>query len=104
MEEGYDLLDYINKVKAFADQFLCLEVSVRNENVIMTLLESVPPSYEYLIIVLEVILTKELTMEYVTTRFMLEVSKAEENKSHYNDAAMMLYQGKTNNLFWCKDL
>jgi hypothetical protein len=45
MQEGEDLLDHINKVKALADQLACLEVPVRDEDVVMTLLESLPPSY-----------------------------------------------------------
>jgi hypothetical protein len=48
MQEGEDLLDHINKVKALADQLACLEVPVRDEDVVMTLLENLPPSYEYL--------------------------------------------------------
>ncbi len=47
MQEGADLLDHINKVKALADQLACLEVPVRDEDVVMTLLESLPPSYEH---------------------------------------------------------
>ncbi len=46
-------LDHINKVKALADQLACLEVPVKDEDVVMTLLESLPPSYEYLITALE---------------------------------------------------
>jgi gluconate kinase len=44
MQEGEDLLDHINKVKALADQLACLEVPVRDEDVVMTLLQSLPPS------------------------------------------------------------
>jgi hypothetical protein len=58
---------YINKVKALADQLTCLEVPMRVENVVMTLLESLPPSYEYLIIALETLPMQDLTMEFVTT-------------------------------------
>ncbi len=46
MQEGEDLFDHINKVKALADQLACLEVLVRDEDVVITLLESLPPSYE----------------------------------------------------------
>jgi hypothetical protein len=44
MQEGEDLLDHINKVLALADQLACLEVPVRDEDVVMTLLQSLPPS------------------------------------------------------------
>jgi hypothetical protein len=65
MQEGEDLLDHINKVKALTDQLACSEVPVRDEDVVMTLLESLPPSYEYLIIALETLPMQDLTMEFV---------------------------------------
>ncbi|OAE30473.1 hypothetical protein AXG93_942s1160 [Marchantia polymorpha subsp. ruderalis] len=60
----------------------------------MTLLESLPPSYEYLITALETKSREELTMDYVTTRLMHEVSKLKEKDPQSEDAAMMLRQGK----------
>jgi hypothetical protein len=37
------MFDHINKVKALVDdQFFCLEVGVKDENVVMTLFESFP--------------------------------------------------------------
>lgn len=80
MQEDNDILNHINEVKAFADQVACLEVPVKDEDIVMTLLESLPASYEYLITVLEMIPMKEFTMEYVTTRLMHEVSKWKERE------------------------
>jgi hypothetical protein len=93
-EEGEDLLDHINKVKALADQLACLEVPVRDEDVVMTLLESLPPSYEYLITALETLPMQDLTMEFVTARLMHEVSKWREKEPQGDDAAMVSMQGK----------
>ncbi len=73
MQEAEDLLDHINKVKALTDQLACLEVPVRDEDVAMTLLESLPPSYEYLMTALESLPMQDLTMEFVTARLMHEV-------------------------------
>ena len=42
MEEGTDILEHINKVKSLADQLLVLEVLLRGEDVVMTLLDSLP--------------------------------------------------------------
>jgi hypothetical protein len=94
MQEGEDLLDHINKVKALADQLACLEVPVRDEDVVMTLLESLPPSYEYLITALETLPMQDLTMEFVTARLMHEVSKRREKEPQGEDAAMVSMQGK----------
>jgi hypothetical protein len=89
MQEGEDLLDHIHKVKALADQLACLEVPMRDEDVVMTLLESLPPSYEYLITALET-----LPMEFVTARLMHEMSKRRENEPQGDDVAMVSMQGK----------
>jgi len=94
MQEGEDLLHHINKVKALADQLACLEVPVRDEDVVMTLLENLPPSYEYLIIALETLPMQDLTMEFVTARLMHEVSKRRKRESQGDDAAMVSMQRK----------
>lgn len=81
MQECDDFLDHINKVKVFADQLACLEVFVRNKDISMTLLENLPPSYEYLITGLETMLMKELTMEYAMAHLMHVISKKKGNKN-----------------------
>ena len=43
----------------------CLEVHVRNENIVMTLLESLSTLFEYLITVIKTMSMKEFIMEYV---------------------------------------
>lgn len=65
MQEDDDLLDHINKVKALVEKHACLEELVKNEDVVMILIESLPPSYEYLITTLETVPVKELIMQYV---------------------------------------
>jgi hypothetical protein len=71
-----------------------LEVPVKDEDVVMTLLESLPPSYEYLITPLETLPMKDLTMEFVTARLMHEVSKKKEKEPQGDDAAMVSMQGR----------
>ena len=68
------LLDHINKVRALANQLVYLEIPVKNEDV-MTLLERLSSSYEYLIATLETKQIMELTMKYVTARLMHEMLK-----------------------------
>jgi hypothetical protein len=67
---------------------------MRDEDVVMTLLESLPPSYEYLITALETLPMQDLTMEFVTARLMHEVSKRREKEPQGDDAAMVSMQGK----------
>ena len=94
MEEGTDILEHINKVKSLADQLLVLEVPLRGEDVVMTLLDSLPPSFDYLITALETRPFKELTMEFVTARLVHEESKRKEKEPHGNDSAMVSRHGK----------
>ena len=60
----------------------------------MTLLDSLPPSFDYLIMALETRPFKELTMEFVTARLVHEESKGKEKEPHGNDSAMVSRQGK----------
>ena len=49
IQEGANSLDHINQMKALVDQLTCLVVPIRDEDLVMTLLKSLPPSYEHLI-------------------------------------------------------
>ena len=86
MQEGDDLMAHINHVKELADQLTSFEVPVREEDIVMTLLESLPPSFDNLIIALETLRLEDLTMAFVTARMMHEVTKRKEKESHGDDA------------------
>ncbi len=59
---------------------------MRDEDVVMTLLESLRPSYEYLITALETLPMQDLTMVFVTARLTHEVSKRREKEPQGDDA------------------
>lgn len=63
MQEEDDLLDHVNKIKALADELACLEAPVTEGDVVMTLLESLPPSFEFLITALE---TRPMKEQYLS--------------------------------------
>ena len=88
------MLDHINKVKSLADQLTCLEVAIKDEDVVMTLLDSLPTSYEHLITALETRPMKELTLEFVSARLMHEVTKRKEKEPQGDEAAMVTRQDK----------
>ena len=94
MQEADCMLDHINKVKSLADQLMCLEVPLKDEDIVMTLLDSLPPTYEHLITALETRPMKELTLEFVTARLMHEVAKRKEKEPQGDDSAMVSRQGK----------
>ena len=93
MQEDDDMLDHINKVKSLADQLTCLEMAIKDEDVVMTLLDSLPISYERLITILQTRSMKELTLEFITTRLMHEVTKKNE-ESQGDEVAMVTRQAK----------
>ena len=80
MQEGDDLLDHVNKVKVLADQLACLEVPVKDEDIVIILLESLPTSFEYLITTMKTMSMKKLGMDYVTTRLMYEMLKRKKKE------------------------
>jgi hypothetical protein len=83
MQESDDLLQHINKVKTLADQLEALDVAVTKGDIVMTILESLPSSFENLIVAMETKDIKELTLTYVTSRLMNEVTR---KKGHQNVA------------------
>lgn len=99
MQEGDDMLTHINHVRDLADQLNCLDVPVKDDDVVMTLLESLPPSFENLITALETLRFEDLTMEFVTARMMHEVSKRKEKEVHGDDAALVLRQNNGGSSF-----
>ena len=92
MDEGTDILDHINKVKSLANQLTCLEVPMKEEDVVITLLDSLPPSFDHLITALERRPMKEFTFDFITTRLMHEVSKRKEKEPQGDDAAKLSRQ------------
>ena len=73
-------MDHINKVKALVDQLVCLEVTVRNKDIVMILLESLSALFVYLITAIKTMPMKKFTMDYMTARLMHEMSKRKENE------------------------
>jgi hypothetical protein len=66
MQESDDLLQHMNKVKTLMDQLKALDVAVTEGDIVMTILESLPSSFENLIVAMETKDMKELTLTYVT--------------------------------------
>lgn len=81
------MLDHINKIKALANQLVYLEISVRNKDVVLTLL----PLYEHFIIVLEMKPMKKLTIQYVTVHLMHKMLKRKEKEPQGDEITMVLH-------------
>ena len=68
---------------------------MKDEVVIMILLDSLPPSFDHLITTLETRPFFELTLDFITTRLMHKVSKRKEKEPQGDDAAMLSRQLRT---------
>lgn len=78
MQKDDNLLDHANKIKAFANLLVCLEVHVREKCIVMTLLDNLPASFKYSITAMDTVPLNKLTMNYITTRMMYKMSKRKE--------------------------
>lgn len=58
----------------------------------MTLLKSLPASYEYLITIFETMLMKELKMEYMMARLIYEISKHKEKETQGENVMTVSHQ------------
>ena len=74
---------------------------MRNEDIIMTLLESLSPLYKHLITALETMSIKQLIKEYLRARLMHMMLKRKEMEPQSDDVAMVLYQNKGDNSYSC---
>lgn len=81
MEEEDDTLAHSNIVKVLINQLNGADVAISNEDLVMTLLKSLSPTYEYLIIAMQTRPDQELTLHSVTSRFLHELSRQKKNES-----------------------
>jgi hypothetical protein len=70
---------HINLVRDLADQLDAIGASVTDEDMAMTLLCSLPESYDYLIVALESRTGDDLTFDFVSTRLLAEEKRKEES-------------------------
>lgn len=92
MDEGDDMLDHINKVKSLSDQLTYLEISMKEEDVFMILLDSLQPSFDNLITALGTCPILELTLGFITVRLMHEMSMRKVKEPQRDNAAMVSHQ------------
>lgn len=98
MQKGDELLDYMNKVKIFANQLSYLKIPKRDEwYSVMILLEGLQTLYENLITALEMMPMKELTIKYIIARLMHEMLKRTKKKTEGEDVIIVLRQNKDGN-------
>ena len=70
MNEGEDVGGHVNILKQCSEQLQAVGAPVSEDDLVMTLLMSLPPSYEHLITSLETIKDSDLTYDYVVAKLL----------------------------------
>ena len=70
MSEGEDIKEHINKVKTLAEQLQATGGELKSEDLVTTLLLSLPPSYDSLITAFDVVSSTQLTWDFVVTTIL----------------------------------
>src|SRR5690349_8546248 len=70
MSEGETLSTHINGIKTLTEQLAAVNASVSEEDFVMTLLMSLPESYEHFITALESVNESDLTYDYVVAKLL----------------------------------
>ena len=79
MSEGDALSAHINSIKTLSEQLAAIGAQVSEEDLVMTLLMSLPSSYEHFITALESVSESELTYDYVVAKLMNYDLRKKEN-------------------------
>ena len=70
MNEGDALSTHINSIKTLSEQLAAVNASVSEEDLVMTLLMSLPESFEHFITALESVNESDLTYDYVIAKLL----------------------------------
>jgi hypothetical protein len=85
MNEGEKVQTHLNLVKSMSEQLIAIGVQVSQEDLIMTLLMSLPTSYEHLITALDSVKSDELTFDYVSAKIISYDMRRQSNQFNSTD-------------------
>lgn len=92
LDEANDMFDYINNENPIADQLTCLEVPMKKDDEVMTLLNSLPSLVKHLIAALEVHPMKHATLILIIRRLVHNLVNKNEKIPTQEDADMLSHQ------------
>ena len=98
---------HINSIKTLSEQLAAVGAQVSEEDLVMTLLMSLPSSYEHFITALESVSESELTYDYVVAKLMnYDLRKKESGAPSNNESALVMQQKSDVSkltCFYCKE-
>jgi hypothetical protein len=89
MTEGTSMMDHIAKVRTLAEKLEAIGAAVHEDDVVMTLLSSLPESFSNLITSLES-RADSLSLEFVTSRLVHEEARRREVTSSKEESAFLI--------------
>ena len=107
MSEGDALSTHINTLKTLAEQLAAIGAQISEEDLVMTLLMSLPASYEHFITALESVSENELTYDYVVAKLLNFDLRKKENGAPSSGESALVMQQKSDptklTCFYCKE-
>ena len=107
MGEGDALGTHINSIKTLAEQLAAIGAQISEEDLVMTLLMSLPPSYEHFITALESVSESELTYDYVVAKLLnYDLRKKENGAASSGESALVTHHRSDVSkitCFYCKE-
>jgi transposase InsO family protein len=101
MSEGDALSTHINMLKTLAEQLAAIGAQTSEEDLVMTLLMSLPPSYEHFITALESVNESELTYDYVVAKLLNFDLRKKENGAPSGESALVMQHKSDPSKFIC---
>lgn len=110
MKSGQSMEGWIGEVRSHANKLKAIDVDISDEDIIVVLTAGLPPSYTTIIISLDAVKSKELTLDFVITRLLNEEGRQvisadtipEVKKEESDNAAMSAKPMRTDvQCFYC---
>src|ERR1700712_3274149 len=107
MSEGDALSVHINSIKTLSEQLAAIGAQISEEDLVMTLLMSLPTSYEHFITALESVNESELTYDYVVAKLLNFDLRKKENGAPSSVESALVMQHKSDltklTCFYCEE-
>ena len=88
MEMGENIFSHIKKIRSIQEHLQAIDDPIEDKDLVIILLSSLPPEYDYLVTALETIDNTKLTWDYVRDRIINEYEKKHGQRSREQSDAL----------------
>ena len=90
METGSNIVTHLNKLKSLQEHLQAIDDLIEDKDLVIILLSSLPPEYDYLVTALETIDGTKMTWDYVRDRVINEYEKKHGERSREQSDALFI--------------